>query len=359
MDVERGSSVVDILRPILTPLSSLSDLAAVPTSSTKSQPEPSDQTPQLPRKRPRSSSLSVPTSLDGFLAKATALREQGGVPDTLFFPECPQNITDVELMEVVRVPVRATKRVSKKSGDKVLLWIAFHDEDDCIEAWKRIEEWRKGHDGFKMPVVHRGARIENEGGRKKGGDTGTTRGKNLVKSFRKKMNKVLKDGGLGNTLLFRGIPMEVSVEEFEEVTNDGADDEDKCIKLRTAEGKGGAVGRNMWVVFAKRETVEKRFVKLSGKPVSFRCGKCVALKPVLHNDAGDADTKKRRLRECEALQRTPSKTRSKGSGANGVSHKESLKKLEDFLQKKPELCLFMNSDKPQDPNVLQSVRGLW
>jgi hypothetical protein len=355
------------LLSIIAPLPSLASLAAVtrlPPPLTRSPPA-ADQAPAA--KRPRTApvppaplknatahSSAIPRDI---AAAVDAIRRAGAPADTLFFAGLAPGLDDdAALRAAIRLPLRELKLLPPrgKSGKKALAWASFFNEADCVAALvalrrdapelrPRLHTPRAGG-GAAGPGV---AAAEKEGAA-----VAVAAAKD---AFLARAEKIVLDGGLANTVMLRGLPLEVSVDEAAAVVVEF----DTCcrpLRVRTGEGKSGKV-RNFWMTYASRDAACSAFVAMSGRSASFRCGKTQRIVPVVHNDATDAESKVRRDREAvigahpsagelELCQRG---ARGVGGGAPAgtAAVGSSVERLEELLRRQSGRLFFIG--KEQDP----------
>lgn len=295
----------EALLALLSPLPSLEELAQRASASRSRPPSPSKK-----RTRPREASKPpepIPDKPAAGLprdvaAAVDAVRRAGAPADTLFFAGLPPGLDDDSaLRAAIGLPLRELKllRHSRGKGSpKTLAWASFFNEADCVSALIAL---RRDAPALR-PRLHTPKAGAGAGagpgvgctGEKKGG--GGAAGVSSEEAFQARAAKITTEGGLANTIMLRSLPLVVSVEELEAVLMcfDGCC---KPLRSRTSEARGGA-GRNFWLTYASRDAACAAFVAMSGQHASFRCGRTQRLNPVVHNDATDAESKVRRMREA-------------------------------------------------------------
>lgn len=163
--------------------------------------------------------------------------------------------------------------------------------------------------------------------------------------FDTRLPQIVAKGGIGNTLLFRGLPEETTCEEFQSILCQfvsqlhGASSP-ACRPLRMRFAPAREKGRNFWAVYASVDVCRAAFVSVNVCVASFRCGKCVTLHPVVHNDAKDVDEKKRRDRSV-ALDDQFSKA-ARPAYVNVERKVDSVELLHSFLRQTQDTFVFMS-----------------
>lgn len=163
--------------------------------------------------------------------------------------------------------------------------------------------------------------------------------------FDKRLRVVCANGGIGNTLIFRNLPLPVTVPEFTNLvtirnhTRNVSHDPNPSlvcttsehplipIRVRTAVSRAGS-SRAFWTVFSNVHQARLAFVATFRNKVSLRCGSVVTLHPIVHDDSTDVDETKRRQR---ALQLQPDRRNSQISQALTPHPQSACRALEAFL----------------------------
>jgi hypothetical protein len=217
-----------------------------------------------------------------------AIRREGAPADTLFFPSVPPDLREeCALRAAIAAPLRELKILPQtKPGAKVLAWASFFNEADCVSA---LCTFRRTRPNLK-PRLHK-----PKAGGGSSGPAATAATPLPLEVFNARADKIVSDGGLADTIMLRGLPLDVSeVEILDMMLNIPVPKQP--LKTRTSEGNSGNV-RNFWISFSSRSDAAEAFTALMGYQASFRCGKAMRIVPVVHNDSKDADAKKRRHRE--------------------------------------------------------------
>lgn len=274
---------------------------------------PDVRTSKRPRAEHAPTSTALPTSIQ---SQVDAVRRQGAPADTLFFQSVPPHLSEESaLKSTIGVQVRDVKIVHSSKAQQrssCLAWVSFFNEADCVTSLCRLRQ--------TFPELK--VRLHKP---KAGSGTATLpvnvheRQASLREAFQNRAQKIISEGGLANTLMLRQLPAEVSDEELMICTTVG---DEGCVPLRTRSteprGSDHANKRIAWITYASKEIACAAFVALSGATISFRCGKSLRLAPAVHNDATDAETKKRRAREM-AIGRQPP---DNGARANESPHSQ-------------------------------------
>lgn len=110
-----------------------------------------------------------------------------------------------------------------------------------------------------------------------------------------KATQIRAAGGLANTVLIRGAPVSLSEREFE--MHLLCSYQRAPLRLRTAL-VGRPPQRSFWVVYpsATHAAAALRALVDLDRPWTLRCGLVYNVKPVLHDDSGDAESRRRRAR---------------------------------------------------------------
>lgn len=128
--------------------------------------------------------------------------------------------------------------------------------------------------------------------------------KSSATQFDQRAQTVLSNGGVGNTLVFWNLPVHLTEQEFTSVlTADQSDINAPTLatplplplRVRSALSKSSN-SRTFWVVYASLNAARQAFTFSFGHKVIFRCGRCIKLHPVVHDDSTDVDETKRRQR---------------------------------------------------------------
>lgn len=296
----------DTLRHLLRPLPPLSFFQETPSRDADEQNFGfSAKTSSKQRKQSTCSPQSLPLQVGSaaedsqtntphdVLMVVEAIRRAGAPADTIFFPSLPESLsTESGLRAVISTPVRSLKILrsgKQQKSAKTLAWAAFYNEADCVAALVRL---RNG-----LPDLMVSLHKPKAGGGVSGPSHSPSSSQKppVREQLDARADKIVADGGLCDTIMLRGLPLEVSVEEL--VDRISAINE-RCspLRARTSESRDGRT-RNFWLSYATRLSASGAFEALHGAQVDFRCGTNQRLAPVLHNDATDAETKKRRSRE--------------------------------------------------------------
>lgn len=305
------------------------------SSSQNSGKRTPPKAPERARKRQRGWPPDVTTA-------AAAIRRGGGTPDTLFFADVPKTYGTDDSMRAV-LPARPRELKFVRSAGRVLAWVSFLSEGDCFDTLCAL---RTGDTGLS-PRLHRPKGQNSPAGQSPGGGTGD---EGKARMFDTKLRAVLAAGGMGNTLMFRNLPLELECGEFENILSSlGQGMVCRPLRVRTAVSKSGKA-RNFWATYTGDVAARTAFCAMHGRQVSLRCGKCIRIAPMVHDDASDAESRKRRQREA-ALGTQQSVGDSRAAAAsdsiaypvNQVRPKNSLEQLESVLRMQPQLCLFLDS----------------
>lgn len=306
------------------------------------------------------------------------MRRAGAPADTLFFAGLPSGSDDDRFLRAaIRLPVREVKLLSKP-GKKALAWASFFNEADCVAALVAL---RRGSPELKVrlhtPRAGSGTAGPGAAAAEKA-EKAAAAAPAPVEVFRARAEKIVAEGGLANSLMLRGLPLEVGLDELGAVIL-ALDARCRPLRVRTSEGKVGKAGkaRNFWLTYASQDDACAAFVAMHGRQASFRCGKTSRLVPVVHNDATDGESKVRRSREANiaasaanharaaeasnmgGLPQNPSQGAmdydsaaagsARGGGVAGASARSgasagvgSLDRLEDFLRGQPGKLLFLS-----------------
>jgi hypothetical protein len=243
------------------------------------------------RQKCTTSDNSLATGLPSDIAAAIdAIRRDGAAADTLFFPSVPAELREeTALRAAIATPLRELKILPQtRPGGKVLGWAAFFNEADCVSVLCSLREKVPG----LKPRLHK---PKASVGASEPGNAATFVTSSYGEVFKTRADKVLSEGGLADTLMLRGLPLDVSQDEICEMMRT-LEDASPALRTRTCEGSNGKV-RNFWITFASRQDAGRTFLALMGHQVSFRCGKSMRIVPLVHNDSKDAESKKRRMRE--------------------------------------------------------------
>jgi hypothetical protein len=243
------------------------------------------------RQKLRESMEAVDTRVPPDVSAAIdAVRREGAPADTLFFPSVPPDLReDNALRAAIAAPLRELKILPQtKPGANVLAWASFFNEADCVSA---LCTFRR-----KRPTLKLRLHKPKAGGGSSGPGAAAVAAAQLpLEVFNARADKVVMEGGLADTIMLRGLPLDVSeVEIFNMML--GFPNAKQPLKTRTSEGNSGHV-RNFWISYPSRSDAAEAFTALMGYHASFQCGKSMRIVPVVHNDSKDADSKKRRLRE--------------------------------------------------------------
>lgn len=360
----------DALLALLAPLPSLDSFGAPgPCNShgLSDTPVPKRQKKNV-QKLPASTTSAEAGIPRDIAAAVDSVRRAGAPADTLFFAGLPAGSDDERfLRSAIPLPVREVKLLHGKQGKKVLAWASFFNEADCVAALVAL---RRNSPALKVRLhtPRAGSGVAGPGiVAVEKAEKAAAEAVSPVDQFAARADKIVGEGGLANSVMLRGMPLEVSIEELTLVLL-SFDASCRPLRVRTSEGKSGKV-RNFWMTYASREAACSAFVAMHGRQVSFRCGKTNRLVPVVHNDATDAESKVRRGREAAmagniavtstagipetsgGLER-PGGYREQmlGSGGNRASGAEStftssvdsLGRLEDLLLRQPGKLFFLS-----------------
>lgn len=282
-------------------------------------------------KRPRGKEKPRIRSTRSEISKAAKnLRRDGITPITLFFPSLPDELKkDLHLRSAIGPGLQDLKTIQAR-GNKKMAWATFASEGECLDKLLALRL------AFPSLIVslHRPQQQQEGSIRKLQGHE-----KNEL-LFDRSSADVLSRGGLGNTLLFRNIPVEVEISEFENLLKDAlqkASVNCDAVRIRTALSKGG-VGRTFWVVYPSIDACKVAFSHFLLKTVSFRCGKTTKLHPFIHDDSKDADESKRRER---AAALGPQSSRRGAKSISKPKMKNSIDILERFLRSTQQSFAFL------------------
>eukprot|EP00177_Eucheuma_denticulatum_P006322 GFKZ01011524.1.p1 GENE.GFKZ01011524.1~~GFKZ01011524.1.p1 ORF type:complete len:388 (-),score=63.34 GFKZ01011524.1:226-1389(-) len=232
------------------------------------------------------------------LRQAEELRRQGTIPQTLFFPSLPVELKkDNALREAIGCSLRELK--THQAKNKKMAWATFASENECLD---KLLALKISFPALKVSL-HRPRQNQDTSSRQQSGN---------AQAFDRRVQGIIDRGGIGNTLMFRNLPIEVDCEELENALRnipEMANISSSSLRVRMALSKGRG-GRNFWLVYAGVEACRAAFVHLMNKKVSFRCGKSAKLHPIVHDDTTDVDETKRRER-ARALGTQRSKTKGK------------------------------------------------
>lgn len=225
-------------------------------------------------------------------------RKQGTTSQTLFFPSLPAELKkDNALRAAIGCSLRELK--THQAKNKKMAWATFESESECLD---RLFALRVSFPALRV-LLHRPRQNQDTALRQQSGN---------AHSFDKRVQGIIDRGGIGNTLMFRNLPVEVECDELENLLRnipEMANISCSSLRVRMALSKGRG-GRNFWIVYAGVEACRAAFVNLMNTQVSFRCGKSAKLHPIVHDDTTDVDETKRRER-ARALGTQRSKTRGK------------------------------------------------
>lgn len=292
-----------------------------------------DNLPKPVAKRPRVEENPRIRSIRSGISKAARnLRRDGITPITLFFPSLPDELKkDVQLRTAIGTGLQNLKTIQAR-GSKKMAWATFASEGECLDRLLALRI------DFPSLVVslHRPKQQQEGSNRKLEGHERN----GLL--FDRSVADVLSRGGLGNTLLFRNLPVEVEIGELENIlkgTLQNSSVNCSAVRIRTALSKGG-VGRTFWVVYPSIDTCKVAFSHFLLKTVSFRCGKTTKLHPFIHDDSKDADESKRRGRAA-ALGTQSSRHRAKSIHTS--KRENSIDILERFLRTTQQSFVFLST----------------
>lgn len=280
------------------------------------------------------------------LTAVDAIRRAGALADTIFLGSLPPQLSkESALRAAMHVPVRSVKIIqsgNRHSISKTLAWVAFFNEADCVQALLSLRR--------NNPNLNAGLHKPKVGGGVAGPSHASldahTAGPSARDIFNTRADKVVAEGGLGDTIMLRGMPREVTESELIEIV-ESFGTSCRPLRTRTSESRDGTT-RNFWLSYTSRGIASEAFEAMLNRHVSFRCGKSQNLVPVVHNDATDAESKKRRQREMalgihasagdfEAKERTSS-IKVGPTSETGLKFSEEyispsrISKLESFLR---------------------------
>lgn len=173
----------------------------------------------------------------------------------------------------------------------------------------------------------------------------------LESRFDKRLHAVCANGGIGNTLVFMNLPLQVTIPEFTKIlttpnnihnhnrNNIHNHNPDLALALATPEPPPTPIGvrtalsrsgssRSFWAVFSNVHQARLAFVATFGNKVSLRCGSIVTLRPGVHDDSTDADETRRRQR---ALLLQPDRRNFSSSHQLTPHPQSACRALEAFL----------------------------
>lgn len=340
-------------------------------SSTTNLPQPSGsassaQLDNLPNDAPRSPSnrptkrkrrRSAEPSADPpnrastrakFLRKANLLRSQGIIPQVLFFPSLPPHLTqDAHIRRCIPFDIQHIKTVVKRGV--TMAWLTFSSETQCLEALLRLRT--------QMPSLQVSFHKPKENVHPM--PTTLSPQENYQHNlhiFQTKISIVTAKGGLGNTLMFNNLPMQVDCDEFAAVLRSTIQQQQRLqtdshqhsnfLRVRTAISKAQNA-RNFWATYSSIESCRNAFCLLHRTPVTFRCGKTLTLHSFVHDDSTDKDETKRRERAA-ALPTQPS------SGCVPErAESDNIQLLEHFLLNKFDSFVFLQKGQHQNKSDSQ------
>lgn len=130
--------------------------------------------------------------------------------------------------------------------------------------------------------------------------------------FDQRLSRVCRRGAIGNTLMFRNVPLQVDLAQFSKMLSDtfatsGFTSVCNVLRVRCAEAKQSA-SRNFWVVFSGVHAARCAFMATCNARVNFQSATSVRLNVLVHDDSTDADQHSRRHRAI-ALRLVPDATR--------------------------------------------------
>jgi hypothetical protein len=320
--------------------------SAAPTSGTSDKPPPAKR-PRIASPLPVASSddprrhqpndTRIPASV---AAAVDAVRRAGVPADTLFFAAVPPELsTEAALRAAISTPLRDLKILrSSKPGVKTLAWVTFFNEADCVSA---LVSLRRVHPALN-PRLHKPKAGGGTAGPGAAASASAAGAPSMRDVFEIRAAKIVAEGGQANTVMLRGLPLEVSGDEVADVVLSLL--AERPLRVRTAEGKSGKV-RNFWLTYASRTDACEAFAAISGAQAAFRCGRTMRLAPVVHNDATDAEGMCRIARDtalAAAMQTSVRATRGGRSHINGneqvrISGDDGIVKLESLLRKQGRL----------------------
>lgn len=300
----------------------------------------SDVPPSPLAKRPRRMDNSRIASVRSEIAKTARLLRKDGIPPvTVFFPSIPKDLQkDAQLRTAIGTGLQDLKTINAKG--KKMAWATFVSESICLDTLLAL----RIHHPKLIASLHRPKQLQQQS---VGGSSWSARDKNAM-LFDKNVAAVLARGGLGNTLMFRNLPVEVDVAELEAILASSmraANINCNVLRIRTALSKGRA-GRNFWAVYPSIDVCKLAFIHLLLQKVSFRCGKTAKLHPIIHDDSTDADEKKRRERAV-ALGNHASRSRSSSIETSRMPN--SIDGLEHFLRSTQKSFIFLSPHEKVNP----------
>lgn len=256
---------------------------------------------------------SVPALRADIAAAAHVLRLRGIAPVSLFFASLPPDLRAEPALRALLGPAAGHLKTVVARG-RAMAWATYAAEPPCLHALLTLRLQRPD-----VPVsLHR---PKPEAAPR-------------ATAFAKQLHAVRARGGVGNTLLFRNLPVEVDVPEFEHAVQERTRG---AVRTRSALSKGGTA-RSFWVVYGGVEACETAFRALRGSGVSFRCGRAVKLHPIVHDDSTDADEKKRRERAASLGMH-----KSRGGGAVATVREDGpLDLLERYLRASQNKFVFLS-----------------
>lgn len=304
--------------------------ATMPVAKTKKGKRKSQNAQNPPCKRPRSQKHSLEAVRNEIAKSAQALRKIGVVPSTLFFPALPTELEgDVELRSAIGVTLEHMKTIHVNG--KKMAWLTFSSESECLDTLLSL---RTSYPNLKVSL-HK---------LKKTDATGMTPAVKNAQIFDDKVKGVLQRGGIGNSLLFRNLPIETDCDELNTVFCELLQDVTPACRplgIRTAVSRTGQ-SRNFWTVHSDQPAAKRAFVTLFLKHITFRCGKSAKLHPIVHDDASDSDTKKRRQRATALGVHHSNGNNQMNVVATLAPVKTSLDLLEDYLRQTRQTLFFIN-----------------
>lgn len=194
------------------------------------------------------------------------------------------------LRALFNCPIRGVKvrHGTERDTNTMRAWVTFYTSEVCTAQLAMLRRSRP-----ELSVCL------HDNGRNK--SCGTP---NALARYDAKFEGVVRNGGVGNTLMFINMPVEVSLEEFEVVVEttgvqthlgEICGEAVRPMRTRSAVSKGG-VSQNFWCVFADSNTARRVFQRIHESVVTFRCGRKITLCPFLHDDSQDVDETRRRKR---------------------------------------------------------------
>ncbi|KAI0561188.1 hypothetical protein FGB62_91g06 [Gracilaria domingensis] len=249
----------------------------------KSAPSQPAQPPS--KKRRRRKIVSKADIRKQVCAQAQYLRRRGISPNTLFFPLLSEHsVQDHDVRAVLGTAVQSFKMVPSKGRHGCMAWVAMASEQECMDGLLQLRTV------YPSLVVsfHKPSQASDQA-------TRTLQSNQLL--FDEKLAKVIHNGGVGNTLMFRNVPVEVCQEEFSGILHEKLSSTPTCdvLRVRTSVANNGNV-RNFWAVFSGIPSAKSAFCVLNHSFTKFRCGKSVKLNAIVHDDSTDVDENKRRQR---------------------------------------------------------------